>query len=363
MNTPKLPEEIDPNLQIVTINGKNLTYWDITKSPFAISGFAWFEQEHTFCRLPQAILPETNEGVQCLAWHTAGGLVRFKTDSRTIGLKAKLLSADSMPHMPNSGLSGFDLYVGVGKNKRFCGKAVAPCGSAEVNELMLQDTDGGMREYTLNFPLYNGVESVCLALDPEASVETPTAYEVDKPVLFYGSSITQGGCASRPGNAYTNHLCRWLDAPMINLGFSGSARGETIMAETIASLDLGAFVLDYDHNAPTVEHLEKTHEAFFKTFRAKSPATPVVFMSKPDCDGNLKNSELRHQIIRQTYENAKTAGDRLVTFVDGATLFGNTNRDACTVDGCHPNDLGFMRMAETIYPVLAQALLPTSQSC
>ena len=195
-----------------------------------------------------------------------------------------------------------------------------------------------------------------LGFMPESSIEPTTKYEIPKPILFYGSSITQGGCASRPGNAYTHFLGRAVDAEIINLGFSGNGRGEIIMAEQIASLDLSVFVMDYDHNAPDAEYLKATHEPFFKYIRERHPQLPVIFVSKPDIDNDITNASIRKGIIYETYKNALENGDKNVWFVDGFKLFGDNNRDACTVDGCHPNDLGFYRMAETILPALKEAL-------
>ena len=127
------------------------------------------------------------------------------------------------------------------------------------------------------------------------------------------------------------------------------------MAEAIASLDMAAFVLDYDHNAMTPEHLQNTHEFFFKTIREANPDLPIVMVSKPDIKGHEEDFK-RREIIRQTWKNAIDAGDSNVYFVDGETLFTDSERDICTVDGCHPNDIGFLRMADGIYPIVKKAL-------
>ena len=107
------------------------------------------------------------------------------------------------------------------------------------------------------------------------------------------------------------------------------------------------FCYDYDHNAPDKEHLLKTHEPFFKMIRAENPDIPVIMVSKPDPIG--EEDEKRRDIIKATYENALASGDKNVYFIDGADL--GVTGDA-TVDGCHPNDLGFYRMAEKIGDVI-----------
>ncbi|MEG1980076.1 MAG: SGNH/GDSL hydrolase family protein, partial [Victivallaceae bacterium] len=151
---------------------------------------------------------------------------------------------------------------------------------------------------------------------------------------------------------------RAVDAPQINLGFSGCGRGEFGVAKAIAGLDLSCFVMDYDHNAPSAEHLEATHEKFFQIIRERNPQLPIIIITK--CDiwrhiGYEVNSQ-RREVIRRTYDNAVAAGDKNVYFIDGETLFGTVNRNECTVDTCHPNDLGFYRMFEHILPTLRRAL-------
>ena len=179
----------------------------------------------------------------------------------------------------------------------------------------------------------------------------PDPQKIGKPIVFYGSSITQGGCASRPANNYTTMLCRAVDAPQINLGFSGSAKGEIALAEAIGKLDMAVFVLDYDYNAPSAEHLAKTHEPFFKAVRKANPDVPVIMLSK--CSWI---SPARRDIIKKTYDNAVRGGDKNVWFIDGQELFGEPGQNMCTVDHCHPNDLGFYMMYRRVLPVLLEAL-------
>jgi hypothetical protein len=285
-------------------------------------------------------------------------MIRFKTNSLDIAIKAELRDKGIMAHMPLSGQSGFDLYLKTDKGLSFHGNIRPSSGKPDAVEgVFAENLDGEMHEYVIYLPLYNGIETMEIGLAPHTELKAPSPFKHPEPILFYGSSITQGGCASRPGNAYSHFLTRWLDANMINLGFSGCGRGEVVMAECIASLKLSAFVMDYDHNAPNPEHLEKTHEIFFQTIRRKQPELPIVIMTKCDFDtGDIAINSKRREIIKRTYSNAVKAGDRKVYFIDGEKMFGKTDRDACTVDGCHPNDIGFLRMAETILPVLEKAL-------
>lgn len=347
--------DIDPNFKSQEINGTPLVFQSADSPAFLLAGFPWYAQERQYCRLPQALLPEANDGVRFLAWHTSGGRVHFRTDSSAIGLHATLRDGGDMSHMARSGSGGFDLYGGSGSARGFRANLRHEHGSKGVSGLFCRDMPRQMREWTLYLPLYNGIEALSIGLDPDSRLETPLPFACEKPVLFYGSSITQGGCASRPGNSHPAIITRRLNTDLINWGFSGSAAGEPVMARTIASLGLSAFVLDYDHNAPSAEHLEATHEPFFQIVRRAQPNLPVVFISKPDFNGTPQ-CRSRRDIIRRTYRKARDAGDTRVWFVDGETLFGVTERDLCTVDGCHPNDAGFLRMADAITPVLREAL-------
>ena len=349
-------EEIDRNFVTAKLGNVDYLFRDAGHQAFTLSGLAWFDQEKKYCRLPQDALSKQNEGVQSLAWNTAGAQLRFRTNSAKIALRVKLLSASNMSHMPASGQSGFDLYLGVGKQKNYLKTAIPPINTDQYDTLIFDHQESIDREFTLNFPLYNGIKSLEIGLLPEATISAPTPFSITAPVLFYGSSITQGGCASRPGNCYCQILSRHLDFECLNFGFSGSARGETAMAELIAGLKLAAFVLDYDHNAQTLEYLQKTHAPFYQRVRDHQPDLPIVLVSKPDVDLLPDDAALRRKIIKKTYDQARASGDQNIFWVNGKKLFGKKDRDACTVDGCHPNDLGFCRMAEQIEPTLRKAL-------
>jgi len=127
------------------------------------------------------------------------------------------------------------------------------------------------------------------------------------------------------------------------------------MADYINTLDMGAFVYDYDHNAPTVEHLAKTHKPFFERIREAHPDIPILMMTRP-AEIYYDDYKARREVVRATYDVAVAAGDKNVYFIDGETFYGETNRNLCSIDGCHPNDLGFFRMANVIRPTLEKML-------
>ena len=355
--------KIDRNFSAATVGGREINYYDVTDAPFSLEGFPWGDpKKGEFFRLPLDFkAPEDiNEGALFNGHHlTSGGCARFRTDASFISVRATLADSADMNHMPRCGSAGFDLYVGPSAASHHVGTAQPSRDEVALERVLidLPGWSGEEREFRLNFPLYGGVKKVEIGLPPGAILETPAPHAL-KPILFYGSSITQGGCASRPGNNYCSMLCRALDAEQINLGFSGCGRGEPAVAQAIASLDLSAFVMDYDHNAPNPEHLEATHWKFFSIVREKHPDLPILLLSKCDIwrDRAYEYDCRRRAVVKATYDRAIAAGDRHVFFIDGETLFGGEGREECTVDRTHPNDLGFFRMFQTVLPVLKKAI-------
>ena len=334
--------------------------YSLLDSPLELFGFA-VAHDDVFRRLPDDLYDKVNDGVTGLSWDTAGARIRFRTDQKHIHLKATLRHGPEMGHFAFSGSSGIDCRMTIGDYDYYAG-CIYPSshGQTELEGDFYCDdwrkADDGMIDVTLTLPLYNGIKALTLGFADDAKVEAPKPQAIELPIVFYGSSITQGGCASRPSNAYTSMIGDRLDAKFINLGFSGSARGEENMANYIASIRKSCFVMDYDHNAPNREHLEKTHEKFFRIIRDHDPEVPVVIVTKPDYDACQTENELRMAICRRTYENAVKAGDKNVYFVHGQDLFEGGDRDHCTVDRCHPTDLGFWHMANVIGEAVRYAI-------
>lgn len=342
--------EIDKNFKLNTnIQKDDIKFYDAKDPRLGLRGLMF---EDKYCRIPKEIAQNTNEGVKTLYAMTAGGRLRFVTDSEYIVLSCKLPYFAPSVHMTLGGVCGFDLYV----DNVFYAMFAPPLDVKDGYESIISFGDRKMREIMIYFPLYSEVSEVVLGLQADAVIEKASDYANKTPVIFYGSSITQGGCVSRGGNSYPAILSRRLNTEYTNLGFSGSARGEQIIGEYIAKLDMSVFVLDYDHNADDPEELNRMHEPFYKIIRKHNPDLPIVIVSRPDYRFSLPEAEERRKVIRTTYENAKAAGDEKVWFVDGETLWDGDDWDSCTVDRCHPNDLGQWRMAETIAPVLQKAI-------
>ena len=344
-------EEIDRNFAVNSDLGRDdIRFFDVKKTPEFLFGLRF--DEDRFFRMPEDFAANFSDGMFSLNRCTSGGRVRFRTNSPFVAISIQLSRHEVMRHMAPSGSTGFDLYV----DGRFFRAFLPSAGN------MLKDYDrieyignGEEHEILIHFPLYNRVEHVHIGVQENAWVTEAKPYAVERPVVFYGSSITQGGCVSRPGIAYPAYISRWFNCDFVNLGFSGNAKGEQSMAEYVASLDPSVFVMDYDHNTPTYEHLVATHYAFYKRFRELRPTTPVVMVTAPDVRW-YPNLYARRDLIRRNYEAAVAAGDDRVFFVDGESLMGGDDWDSCTVDGSHPNDLGHYMMAKGIAPAVKEAL-------
>jgi len=309
-------EGIDKNFLVNTyITEPDIVWMDIKQPPFMISGVRYDEEQGCYTRMPQKIADRISEGVARLNIRTAGGRVRFRTDSRFIGIHAVMNNGEHMAHMTLTGQSGFDLYRKKdGESvERFYHSFVPPSDMSTGYSVPFS-TDGVMADYTINFPLYDGVKELYIVLKKDAVILEPTPYSYTVPIVYYGSSITQGGCASHPGNSYQVIISRRLDADYINLGFSGSAKAEETMAQYLAGLKMSVFVCDYDHNTPDVEYLKKTHLPLYRTVRKKQPDLPIIFISAPDILMNPEDFSARREIIRETYQTALNEGDKKCIF-------------------------------------------------
>ena len=346
--------EVDKNFKIETeIRRENLRFWDSENAPFKIYGLK--REGKRFCRIPGNLAKSISDDMYMLHTHTAGGRVRFVTDSSYIAISAKMDGIGKMPHFALTGSAGFDLYKDEGCGQIYHGTFVPPFDMETGYESVLEFTDCTERVITINFPLYSNVQKLYIGLEEGAVLKPAPEYRYEKPIVYYGSSITQGRCASRPGNAYQAIISRLLDGNFINLGFSGNAKGEDAMAEYISSLEMSVFVMDYDYNAPTVEHLENTHERMFKKIREKHPKMPIVMLTRPKV--HLTDEEKdRMAVVENTFQKTVKAGDKQVHFIKGSDLIASNLIENATVDNVHPNDSGFVSMAYALYKVLSAVI-------
>ena len=338
--------KIDKNFAVKTnIDKDGIKFYNADESPFKVYGV--FRENGKYRRMPESVAKSVNAGVYGLHANTAGGRVGFKTDSSYVAIVAQMDALGKMPHFPFTGSIGFDLYA----DNEYIRTFVPPVDVSDGYEGLIELGSEKLREITINFPLYSDVKQLYIGIDEGAAIEESAPYKNTKPIVYYGSSITQGGCASRPGMSYESIISRRFGYDYINLGFSGSARAEDEIADYIKGLDMSLFVYDYDHNAPTVEHLRNTHERMFKAVRAAKPDIPIIMMSRPKFKLTDEETE-RLDIIKTTYNNAVAAGDRNVYLIDGKALTALCKNDG-TVDNCHPTDFGFASMAKALGDVIA----------
>ena len=347
-------EDIDKNLKVSHALEKSVKeqfdFYDIEEAPFKIYGV--YRDGENFIRIPRSVAETTNAGVKGLNNHTAGGRIRFVTDSPRVALITEMANGGAMSHFAYTGTSGFDLYASYQGFMRYFGTFVSPLGYDGGYESVVNLLTKEERTVNINMPLYNMVKKVYIGIEKGCTVKAAEDL-IAPPVVYYGSSITQGGCASRPGNCYQAMIHKELKTDYINLGFSGSARGEDSIMDYIASLDMSLFVYDYDHNAPTPAHLEATHYKGYKKVREAHPDMPVIMMTRPKFHITPEEEE-RKAIVKATYEKAIAEGDKKVYFVDGAELLDKDMIEFSLVDNCHPNDIGFFGMAKRLLPLIKQ---------
>ena len=338
-------EELDKNFAVETsIDKDDICFFDIEQKPFKIYGV--FKENGRYLRMPEKVAKSVSEKIDKLNEHTVGGRVRFVTDSSYIAIKTRQSKINRSSRTTLISVMGFDLYV----DGEFVKPFIPPLDAEDGFESIVEFSANEKREITIYFPRGASVEDMYVGIQKDAVLEEPTPYKNTKPIVYYGSSITHGGCASRTGMIYQNIIERRFNYDYINLGFSGNARGEQEFSDYIKNLDMSVFVLDYDHNAPTPQHLRDTHERFYKDVREKNPALPIILMSRPKF--KLDEEELeRLEIIKTTFKNAVDAGDKNIYLIDNKALTSICKNEG-TIDGCHPTDFGFVSMAKALGDVI-----------
>ncbi|EAQ78693.1 SGNH/GDSL hydrolase family protein [Blastopirellula marina] len=329
---------------------------------WGVEGKGWNDTTRYFDRLPSRAEGKVRAAVWNLSRHSAGMLVRFETDAPKICARYKLLSANlAMPHMPATGVSGVDLYA---RNEQGQDRwlAVAKPASQSVNTVLTNDIDprpnGERRLYTLYLPLYNGVESLEIGV-PTGSDFAAVAPRTEKPLVFYGTSIMHGACASRPGMSITGIVGRRMNRPVINLGFSGNGRLEAEVGEFLCELDPAVFIIDCLPNVDGPVVAEKTGPLVLQ-LRKAHPETPILLVEDrtytfaPFRQSSRERHAGSRAAFKTAFENLQTAGVKNLHYLPGDDLLGSDGEAA--TDGSHPNDLGMMRYADAYVPALQRIL-------
>ena len=347
-----ITKEIDAKLNDTTMTWGNPIFIDARTKPIELFGFY-----DGYDRVPHEIAKNTNEGVDRIAHYSCGCRMRFRTNSDYIVVRAELGIKEDVFTMPRVATQGFDMYFYKDGKYTFKGSFCANQGDKPYEEARIKLDNFDDKDVVINLPIVSQIKSLYIALREGSYLESPSKYINEKPVICYGSSIVQGIGAGRPGSLYTSELSRELDMNIVNLGFGGAAKAEKVIMEYMAGLDMCAFIYDYDHNAPSPTYLNQTHYEGYRIIREKNPNIPIIMASKPDYHfGDVETNEHRRQIILSTYNRAKENSDNNVYFVDGSKFYPEEIRNACSVDGCHPNDVGFLFMAKDFAKALKTAL-------
>jgi len=289
-----------------------------------------------------------NENVSQLYRNTSGGRLSFETDSPYVAIYAVCDDVNPVT-MPLTGYTGFDLYLDRQDGLEFTDVFLPPVTMEKGYEGICYFGEPGTHKVLMHFPLYNNVHKLFIGLRDGSSLQSYSPYTEAPPVVIYGSSITQGACASRPGNSYPAVFSRLSRRDIQCFGFSAGAHGEVRMAEYLASLPMSLFVLDYDHNdCDKPELLEARHEAFYQVIRQKNPNLPIVIMTAPGAARTFYESwpARTKKILRRTYLNARNRGEP-VAFLDCGRIFGQ-DIDAALTDRIHPGDYGHVLMAKSL---------------
>jgi hypothetical protein len=349
--------KLDPAMAASKASNPNLDWYDVTK--WGIEGRILPDQDRKlwFDRLPSSAEGKVTDAVWNLSRDSAGMMARFKTSSSAISVHYKVRKSQlGMPHMPATGVSGIDLYARDNDGKWKWVQVTKPA-TQEVQTEIIQGLEPGVREYAAYLPLYNGMEFLKIGVEKGASFEglAPRG----KPIVFYGTSITHGACASRPGMVHTNILGRKLDMPIVNLGFSGNGRMDQAVGEFLVQLDAAVFVIDCLPNMQPADVTAKC-EPLVTQLRAAKPNTPIVLVEDRRFTNDWITPKKRqfhtdnHAALRKAYDSLVAQGIEKLFYIHGDSLYGDDTEGA--TDASHANDLGFMRQADVFEPVLRKAL-------
>ena len=349
-------EKVDKNFLVEHKKEDGINFINIKEEPIKIHGLIYDDKLLRYERMNNDVADSISGHLSFLNGCTSGGRIRFRTNSEKLSLKVFLGKVWGLSYYSKTQAVSFSLYI----NNHFY-KLLSPSKEwSKKDESSFESTiifeDSKMKDIDIYFPLYTFIKDVFVGITNSSLIKEPKPYKYELPIVFYGSSTTQGGCASRPGNSYDAFLSQSLKFDYINLGFSGNGKAELEMAEYISKLQMSVFVYDYDYNAETVEELEKNHERFFKVIRKNNPTLPIILLPKPNDEPNEKIFKLRKEVIKKTYFNALNNKDYNVFYIELNSLYKGFWGKSHTIDGCHPNDLGFYLMAKEIKPILSKIL-------
>ncbi len=349
--------KLDPAMAAGPAAAKDLVWHDITQ--WGVEGRAWPDEprQHWFDRLPASAQKTVTAKIWNLSLDSTGMLVRFRTNATALSVKYQLRRRNlALTHMPATGVSGADLYARDAEGK-WRWVSVAKPEKQSVSEELVKGLNPGSREYAIYLPLYNGVESFEIGVPKGAAFEGLAPRT--KPIVFYGTSITQGGCASRPGMVHTAILGRRLEVPVVNLGFSGNGHMDEAVGACMIRMDASVFVIDC---LPNMFGPEVTAKCIplVKQLRTARPDVPIVLVEDRRYPGGwiigsmATHNDENHAALRAAFATLQREGMKDIYYIPGDHLYGDDGDGS--VDGSHATDLGFVRQSDGMEPVLRAAL-------
>ncbi|HWL51631.1 MAG TPA: SGNH/GDSL hydrolase family protein [Chthoniobacteraceae bacterium] len=340
-----------------------LQWLDAFDSRLALLGHGWPREARaarSFRRLPDRAVGGLSQAVRNLSHCPAGLCLAFATDASEIAVRMANHDATPMLLLPMTGCAGAELFRRDGRNWTPMAVAVPSLEMAAFERRLLWDLPKTLREYRLYLPLYKGVHELSLGFSPEAEIRPSPAPPGARPIVFYGTSITQGGCASTAGSDFVSRVGRLLEAETINLGFSGNGKGEPEVAERLCEINARLWVLDYFSNCDP-DRVRTTLPEFVRILRSRHPRAPIVLMGTVGYNlvtWNLQartEARARREEVMRFYLRAREAGEEHLHFIDGEGLLPPRTTGAY-VDGIHPTSLGFERITERLVPQLETIL-------
>ena len=354
-------EDLDKNFKNAPVSAAaELTWHTVNAAPFSVDGLPWFQENGgAFFRLPKRAQSILRESLWILATMPSGGRVRFKTDSPVLRVRAQHSRPElAMPHMCAVGVSGLDLYEGPPRKMTFWNIGRPGHATAPYVVTLFTDLPKKLREFTIYFPTYNDLVHFEIGVAPSAKLAAPSPYRLKKPVIVYGTSVTQGGCSSRVGTGWVPTVGRQLGINVVNLGFSGNGNCDLELVPLLDELDMACLVVDPVGNmGPKL--MPTGYAPFLAAIRARRPKLPLLLMTFFRRAGEHylgdQGWDQANAIVLQTYQQMRRQGDTNVYLLDVRKIVG-LEQDHPSVDGVHLTDLGFRQMADGVAPVLKRIL-------
>lgn len=339
------------------VSNDSLKYVDAKNFPLIGKGFINTQSQYE--RLPASLQNKIRKPVWDLSKNCSGLAVRFRSNSPVIGAKWEVTKDVFMNHFTMTGIKGLDLYCLVDDKWQFVNSARPEGKFSDV--LIIQNMTEQYREFMLYLPLYDGISLLEIGIAQTSEIHAPkiNSPQSGNPIVFYGTSITQGGCASRAGMSYPNILSRMLNCEIVNLGFSGNGKLDLEIADAMSSIDASCFVIDCLPNV-SIELMRKNYLPFLEIIRKKKPEIPIILIENilyPHIyfDSNINNLiQKKNEMLKRIFLEQKRNGDRNIYYIKSDKLIGK-DREA-TIDGVHLTDLGFLRMALNLYPILKKRM-------